>query len=326
MKIFKNYLKSDGSVKSDRVHEKKVKVMEKHRVAGCQISCGPSSTPGGNCEKHISYMKKVAGEGARLILFPELSLSGYSMDSEDVLARADATTPGLIESIRVCAQELKVAVVYGLYERAPEEKVYNVTLAVGLDGKETRYQKLHVPPNEASETPVVAEGVLGPTVADLGLVRLGMGTCFDNWIGESARMAYLGGAEMIHMPFYWPGKWEVCDDIERKRTAVDNDAILRSRRERMMKVFPARALDNALYVVMVDQVGVSDNIDEHLPGKSMAFDPYGDVVAETKGWQEEVLYFEFEPGMVNQWRDNPFFPGRHLKLDLYEKYLRRERG
>ena len=35
-------------------------------------------------------------------------------------------------------------------------------------------------------------------MADLGLVRLGMSTCFDNWFGESARMAYLAGADEIY--------------------------------------------------------------------------------------------------------------------------------
>lgn len=291
--------------------------MEKHIVAVCQISCGPDSWPVENVEKLQSCLRRAAADGARLVLFPELCLSGYPAATEDISERLQATTSEQVESIRACAEKLRVATVIGLCEPAAGNKVYNVSLAIAPDGSETRYRKIHIPGNEG----LFAPGDHGPAVADFGFVRLGISTCYDNWFPESARMAYLAGAEMLHMPFYWPAEWEVRDEIESKRTTIDNDAILKARRERMMKVFPARALDNGMYMVMVDQVGISDDLGKHLPGKSMVFDPYGELLTETKGWQEETLYFEFVPERVEQWRRNPFFPGNHLRFDVYRKHL-----
>ena len=37
------------------------------------------------------------------------------------------------------------------------------------------------------------------------------------------------------------------DDLPRKRVTGDDAAVLAARRERMLKVFPGRALDNSLY-------------------------------------------------------------------------------
>jgi predicted amidohydrolase len=53
----------------------------------------------------------------------------------------------------------------------------------------------------------------------------------------------------------------------------------------------------------------------------MVFDPYGELVAETKGWKEEVLYFWFLPERVREWRSNPFFPGRALHPEIYQRHF-----
>ena len=290
--------------------------MDGYRVAAWQINCGPDSTPDKNLRKIKSCLQEAAAAGARLALFPELSLSGYTVNENDVLARLRATTPAMIEEIVGISTSLSIGAVVGIFEESPNAgKVYNVALAIHPDGSRTRCRKTHVPPNEGP-----FEGWhTGPAVADLGFVRLGLSICFDNWFPESARIAYLRGAEMLHMPFYWPAEWETHDDIASHRVPSDDKAILAARRKRMLKVLPARALDNGLYVVFVDHAGKNPDPQKHLPGKSMVIDPYGELVAETKGWEEEALYFEFEPKRVREWRENPFFPGNHLRPAVYAK-------
>ena len=73
--------------------------MEKHTVAACQISCGPRSTVEDNAAKIRRHMERAAGNGARLVLFPELSLSGYSVDPDDIAVRLRQTTDSVIGSI-----------------------------------------------------------------------------------------------------------------------------------------------------------------------------------------------------------------------------------
>jgi predicted amidohydrolase len=50
--------------------------MEKHKVAVWQIHCGQESQPEKNLNKILDCLRQSDADGARLILFPELSLSG----------------------------------------------------------------------------------------------------------------------------------------------------------------------------------------------------------------------------------------------------------
>jgi predicted amidohydrolase len=289
--------------------------MATYTIAACQINCGPASSPAANARKIIDCMRQAASAGAKLTLFPELSLSGYTTDEQDIVDKAAATTPALVAGLCDVAHDLNVAAVFGLYEPAPRPgKVYNVSLAVAPDGTLTRYRKIHICPNEPF-WPSEAD----PVVADLGFVRLALSVCYDNWYPETTRMAFLNGAQMLHVPFYWPAEWERRDDLPRKRVTGDDAAILAARRERMVKVFPGRALDNSLYLALVDHAGRSENVRQHMPGKSMIFDPYGELLAESQGWEEETLFFEYDPQRVAEWRNNIFFPGNHLRPEVYQR-------
>jgi predicted amidohydrolase len=290
--------------------------MKRNKIAVCQINCGPDSKPDKNCEKICSYLEQAASADAELVLFPELALSGYVVDVENVLSRCRLTSPEMIEQITSIARDMNIATVVGLLESSNiHDKVYNVSLAISPDGRQTRYRKTHIPPNEGPFAP----SDQGTVVADLGFVKLGLSVCFDNWFAETARMSYLAGAEMLHMPFYWPAEWEVKDDIPSQRVPVDDDAILEARRKRMLKIFPSRAIDNAMYIVMIDHAGKHTDLGKHLPGKSMVFDPYGELLVEARGWEEEILYFDFDREKVCEWRKNPFFPGNNLRPDIYIK-------
>jgi predicted amidohydrolase len=295
--------------------------MGTYTVAACQIGCGPDSTPAANALKITSCLRQAASSGARLALFPELSLSGYTTESSVIGIKAEGTTPAVIASVRQAARDLQIAAVFGLYQAAPVPgRFYNVSVAVGPDGRQTSYHKIHVCPNE----PYLPSDE-GPATADLGFVRLGLSVCYDNWYPETARMAFLNGAQMLHMPFYWPAEWERRDDLPRKRVAGADAAVLAARRERILKVFPGRALDNSLYLVLVDHAGRSSDMRFDMPGKSMVFDPYGELLAESRGWEEEILYFEFDPARVAEWRGNRFFPGNHLRPEIYEREYARYR-
>ena len=289
--------------------------MDTYRIAACQIACGPDSTPEGNALKIVNCLHEAAHAGSKLALFPEVSLSGFTFDESQAMEKCRATTPALVGRVAQAVQDLRVAAVVGAFEPAPVAgKVYNVSIAITPDGRQVRYRKIHICPNEPYYS---GEG--DPVVVDLGFMRLALSVCYDNWYPETTRMAFLNGAHMLHMPFFWPAGWERRDEIARKRVTGDDAAVLAARRERILKVFPGRALDNSLYLAMVDHAGRSDDMDKHMPGKSVVFDPYGEVLAETRGYDEETLYFEFDPARVDEWRQNLFFPGNHLRPEVYQR-------
>jgi predicted amidohydrolase len=54
-----------------------------------------------------------------------------------------------------------------------------------------------------------------------------------------------------------------------------------------MKWLPARAYDNAVYVVFSNPIGMDD--DQLKNGCSMVLDPYGDVIAECRELNDEMV-------------------------------------
>ena len=73
--------------------------MTTYTIAACQINCGPASSPEANARKIIDCMRQAASAGARLTLFPELSLSGYTTDEQDIVDKAAATKPALVRDL-----------------------------------------------------------------------------------------------------------------------------------------------------------------------------------------------------------------------------------
>lgn len=90
--------------------------MEDFLLAACQIDCGGDSPPALYVEKVCDYIALCAQRGARLILFPELSLTGYTQDRDQMLRRA-LKLP-CCETERMCrlAAKWRVAVAVGLFE------------------------------------------------------------------------------------------------------------------------------------------------------------------------------------------------------------------
>ena len=74
-----------------------------------------------NLERHIDYIQKSIQEGADLIVFPELSLSGETLgpEAEDVSLAVDSDT---INQISQLSQ--KIDIVIGVNERS-EISLYN---------------------------------------------------------------------------------------------------------------------------------------------------------------------------------------------------------
>ena len=76
-----------------------------------------------------------------------------------------------------------------------------------------------------------------------------------------------------------------------------------------MKWLPARAYDNAVYVVFSNPIGMDD--DQLKNGCSMILDPYGDVIAECRELNNQVV--------------NATFHSEHLKLAGGHRYIKARR-
>ena len=173
------------------------------RVAAAAVDSQP-----GRIEENIAriadWTARAADEGAELILFPELSLTGFLPNHplgnhEEWLRQAlqearRSATPLQGEAVAALtdlAAGRNVRICVGALEDAGN-RLFNAQLLIGPDGLEGHWRKLHVP---MFETPFYNGGASAP-VADTPLGRIGANICFDVLIPESTRLLAVQNVEI----------------------------------------------------------------------------------------------------------------------------------
>jgi predicted amidohydrolase len=157
-----------------------------------------------------------------------------------------------------------VALVAGVFEPAPDGRVYNT--AVAYDAAGTRvaaYRKIHLYDALGErESAMVAPGS-EPVVTDLAGVRVGIMTCYDVRFPELARALAVRGAELIVIPAAW--------------------AAGLFKEEHWVTLVRARAIENTVWVAAACQVPDPSAPPTRAPtgvGRSMMADPMGTVRAD----------------------------------------------
>ena len=65
-----------------------------------------------------------------------------------------------------------------------------------------------------------------------------------------------------------------------------------------MRWLPARAYDNGIYLVYSNPIGMDD--DQVKNGNSMIFDPFGEIIAECRSFDDEVVVAECTPDKLEK--------------------------
>lgn len=156
----------------------------------------PRCVPGDTRANGLRHAQAVIAAGARVVVFPELSLTGYELDTPLVEPDADALTP----VVRACAATGSTALV-GAPVPGPSGQAYIAMLAVSAEGVTVLYRKQWIGADEAARFSAGDE----PTVFGLDGWRIGVGICRDTGIGDHVeRMgeldidAYVAG--LVHRP------------------------------------------------------------------------------------------------------------------------------
>lgn len=151
----------------------------------------------GNAAKIRRCIDEAREAGARLVLFPELALTGYP--PEDLLLR-----PGFMSQGRSTLEELAsevhdIDVVIG-HPWAEEGRIYNAASWI-RDGKVIgRYFKHELPNYGVFDERRYFTTGSKPLVVDVDGLQVGVIICEDSWVPEPARLAKAAGAELLLMP------------------------------------------------------------------------------------------------------------------------------
>ncbi|MGR3966427.1 carbon-nitrogen hydrolase family protein [Pseudomonas sp. 910_23] len=144
-----------------------------------------------NIARHRVFMQAAAEQGVQLLVFPELSLTGY----EPTLAADLAIAPDapVLAPLREMARELQLTAVVGMPIRlAPQADVLIGALVLGADGSLAVYTKQHLHPGED----VAFAAGQGGEALEWGNDRIALAVCADFSHASHPRHAAQAGANV----------------------------------------------------------------------------------------------------------------------------------
>ncbi len=229
-----------------------------------------------------------AEQGSEIVLLPEYWSTGFFPGMRDYkLYDLAAPDDGpAIEALRQIAQQRGLHIIGSIYEMVGSDLYYDTAMLIGTSGNILgKYHKTHI----GGERHVVVDGKM---VTDLGIESIyfrtgmrfpvftvgewtiGMMLCYDTYFPEAARCLTLAGAEVILIPF----------------------GISDTKKTIWKELLATRAFENIAYVAAANNIGFvpTVDIDMIMGGRSIAYDPLGDLMAEASYDQEEVLYVELD--------------------------------
>lgn len=200
-----------------------------------------------NKQRLAASIRKVAAEGAELIVLQELHNGLYFCQREDVSLFDEAETiPGpSTEYFGELAKELGVVIVLSLFERRAPGLYHNTSVVLEKDGSMAgKYRKMHIPDDPAYyEKFYFTPGDLGFKPIETSVGKLGVLVCWDQWYPEAARLMALAGADLLIYPTAIG--WESSD------ASAEKDR----QRDAWVTVQRGHAVANGLPVVSVNRVG-----------------------------------------------------------------------
>jgi predicted amidohydrolase len=259
----------------------------------------------GDLDKNLALHEKMAREAiarsANLLIFPELSLTGYFLKDQvpSVALRPDAKPLELFREL-----SRRIAVVVGFVEDGSGHRFYNASAY--FEGGEIRHihRKAYLPTYGIfDEARYLAAGER-VRAFDTALGRMAILICEDLWHPAVPAIAAWDGAEILVCPSASPGRglgqtgpFQNASTWERTiRTCGD---LLTS------------------YVIYANRIGYEDGA--CFWGGSEVVAPSGEPLAKARYLEEELLLADLDPGSLRRARvANPLLRDERLELTARE--------
>jgi NAD+ synthase (glutamine-hydrolysing) len=240
------------------------------RVSLAQINATVGDISG-NVQKMREYLGRARDEGAQLVVFPELAITGYP--PEDLLFK-----PHFVDSAGAALEELAretddIVALVGFPER--RDDVYNAAAVLAEGRVQAVYRKMYLPNYGVFDENRYFQSGNEPSLIELNGIGIGLTVCEDIWEpGPPATSEVLSGAQVIvnlSASPYHAGK-----PLEREQMLVQ------------------RARDNMATVVFCNLVGGQDEL--VFDGQSVVIGPSGDVLARAPQFEEALVTCTIDPG------------------------------
>lgn len=224
----------------------------------------------GNAALICQQIERATAEGARVLLLPELALTGYS--PEDMLLRP-ALQPRVEAALaRIAAAVGELYVVLGL-PRYEEGQLYNVACVLHRGHEVASYRKQVLPNYRMFDEQRYFNAGSAPCVLCIDGVQVGVVICEDLWTALAAQQARQAGAQLLL-------------SLNASPFAIGKD------RERE-QILAARARENGVPIAYCNLVGGQDEF--VFDGGSCVVDAEGIVRARAALFEPALLLCDLVP-------------------------------
>ena len=275
--------------------------MSRHTIALAQVN--PSL---GDLERNLALHEKSAedaiGRGAGLLIFPELSLTGYFL-KDIVSSVALPLTSPILGRLRDLSRRIDLVV--GLVEESPEHLFYNAALYLSMGEIHHVHRKVYLPTYGIfDEQRYLAEGGRVRTF-QTGNGRCRLLICEDMWHPSTAYVASLDGMDLLICPSSSPG-----------RGGLEEGKIFANARA-WETINRAYAQLFTCYVIYANRVGYEDGA--CFWGGSEVIAPSGEPIAKAEYLSEAILVVDIDHGEVRRARTaNPLLRDERLEVTMRE--------
>ncbi len=260
-----------------------------------------------NVKHHLQFVDKAIRRGADLVVFPELSLTGYTVRDVNWDVAMIPDHAAILKELKTRSN--KISIVVGGIEEGQEFGIFNSAFFLEK-GKVVHVHRKIYPPTYGmfEEMRYFSQGRLLSSF-DTRLGRMGVLICEDLWHLSLPYLLALDGAQVI-----------IALAASPTRLGGDGDRLSIAKVNTENHKAYARLL--SVYVVFCNRVGYEDGV--NFWGGSEIVDPSGNVIASAKLFDEDLVVAEVDTNEVRRARrlsrhfldENPDFVKRELERIL----------
>jgi len=261
------------------------------------VQCSWVPDPPTHQENLLVAIKEAASKSAQIVFLQELTLHRYFGDKEkndeSVFALSEELDKGpTAELCRKASEENQVFVVGSLFEKLVGKEgavhYFNTAVIYNPKGKLHGFtRKQHIPKGTGyNEIYYFEPGDSDYPVHDLGIIKLAVPTCYDQWFPELARIYALKGAELIMYP--------TAIGSEPEHPGFDSQPMWQI----MMQ---SHAIANGLFVGAVNRIGFEGTITFY--GNSFVSSPTGKIIQQASKETPAVLVVPLDFKEMEFWRN-----------------------
>ena len=239
-----------------------------------------------NLEKHLLLVREAQASDADLILFPELSLTGYALqDLVPTVSRNPSSDDPIFKPLLELSRGIDI--VLGFVDEDERHRFYIAAAYLSAGEIVHVHRKVYLPTYGLFD-----EGrffAWGDEVRafDTRFGRVGMLICEDFWHASPPYLLWLDGADVLLLMSASPGR------------GLDEEPRLGSARwvEQINRAY-ASLFTN--FVLHANRVGFEDGL--HFWGGSTIYDPNGKLVAQAPYMEEKLLFSVIDLNQLHRTR------------------------